>query len=572
MNKPVTPMQSVAGQYLESLAARGIDYVFANAGTDFAPLIEAIVRAEQAERVLPRIMAVPHENVAVSMAHGYYRMSGKPAAAMVHVTVGTANAVCGIMNAARDHVPLLLAAGRTPNTESGHAGSRDAWIHWGQDTFDQGGMLREYVKWDYELRSGQPVDALVMRALDIAMSEPRGPVYLTLPREVLGDAVSASALAARSRPFGVPAAVPSQKDIAKVADLIAQAEFPLILTSTVGRNPNSVARLAALAEEFAIAVGQPYAGDVNLPSAHPMNLGSHPREAIARADLILVMDCAVPWTSKAEGPGAGTKTVHLGVDPFFSRYPVRGFEADVAVAGSSGAAVEMLYAALNALGTEIAKAVATRRVEISAMSQVRTDYMQRKIAETENAHPIHPVWLANCINQVKTPQTVVINELGVPFEFLDLSEPRTYMTSSPAGGLGFGLGGALGARLASPDRNVIAVIGDGSYMFGNPTPAHYVARAENLPTLTVVANNQRWHAVHQATAQMYPEGAATQSEHMPLVGLTPSPDFEKTIEACGGHGERVEDPGKLPGALDRALGAVGAGTPALLNVITQPGR
>ena len=125
-------------------------------------------------------MTVPHENVAMAMAHGYYRIAGKPAAVMVHVTVGTANAINGIINAARDNIPVLLAAGRTPITETGSIASRNRPIHWGQESFDQGGMLREYVKWDYELRGGQPVEAVVDRALDIAMSEPRGPVYLTL--------------------------------------------------------------------------------------------------------------------------------------------------------------------------------------------------------------------------------------------------------------------------------------------------------------------------------------------------------------------------------------------------------
>src|SRR6266516_1577057 len=103
-------------------------------------------------------MTVPHENVAMAMAHGYYRIAGKPAAVMVHVTVGTANAINGLINAARDNVPLLLAAGRTPLTETGSIASRNRPIHWGQEAFDQGGMLREYVKWDYELRAGQPVE------------------------------------------------------------------------------------------------------------------------------------------------------------------------------------------------------------------------------------------------------------------------------------------------------------------------------------------------------------------------------------------------------------------------------
>ena len=181
-----TPKEMVAEAYLARLGERGIEYVFANAGTDFAPIVESLSRNVGSKK-FPRFITVPHENVAMAMAHGYYRTAGKPAAVMVHVTVGTANAICGLMNAARDNVPVLLAAGRTPITETGHIASRNRSIHWGQEAFDQGGMVREFVKWDYELRDGQPVDAVVDRALDIAMSEPRGPVYLTLPREVLAN-------------------------------------------------------------------------------------------------------------------------------------------------------------------------------------------------------------------------------------------------------------------------------------------------------------------------------------------------------------------------------------------------
>ena len=146
-------------------------------------------------------MTVPHENVAMAMAQGYYQISGKPAAVMVHVTVGTANTICGLMNSSRDNIPLLLMAGRTPLTETGNIGSRNIGIHWGQENFDQGGMVREYVKWDYELRSNQPVDTVVGRALDIAISEPRGPVYLTLPREVLGETTEGKTNDLRSRPW-----------------------------------------------------------------------------------------------------------------------------------------------------------------------------------------------------------------------------------------------------------------------------------------------------------------------------------------------------------------------------------
>src|SRR4051812_4722669 len=212
-----------AQAYIARLAERGVDYVFANAGTDFAPIVEALAHATGAKA--PRFITVPHENVAMAMAHGYYRISGKPAAVMVHVTVGTANAINGIINAARDNVPILLVAGRTPLTETGSIASRNRSIHWGQESFDQGGMLREYVKWDYELRDGQPVAAVVDRALDIAMSAPRGPVYLTLPREVLS---SAAVKARRNtvRPLGAIAPEPARASIEQAADLISKAELP----------------------------------------------------------------------------------------------------------------------------------------------------------------------------------------------------------------------------------------------------------------------------------------------------------------------------------------------------------
>ena len=191
----------------------------------------------------------------MAMAHGYYRIAGKPAAVMVHVTVGTANAMNGIINAARDNIPVLLAAGRTPITETGSIASRNRPIHWGQEAFDQGGMLREYVKWDYELRSGQPVEAVVDRALDIAMSEPRGPVYLTLPREVL-TAPGVKPRRDNVRPLGSLAPEPARAAIEQAASLIAKAEFPIIVTSSVGRVPAAVGALAALAEEFALPVVQ----------------------------------------------------------------------------------------------------------------------------------------------------------------------------------------------------------------------------------------------------------------------------------------------------------------------------
>jgi acetolactate synthase I/II/III large subunit len=433
--------------------------------------------------------------------------------------------------------------------------------------FDQGGLVREFVKWDFELRTGQPVESVVDRALDIAMSEPRGPVYLTLPREVLAN----PAVAPRRdtvRALGASPAVPSFAAVEQAAAILSAAEFPLILTASAGRNPAAMTELAALAEEFAIPVVQSEATDLSLPTDHPMCLGFDAGPFVSKADAVAVFDSAVPWIPRAHPLKAGARIVGIGPDPMFTRYPFREFEADLLVTGETSAALAMLRECLAGV-MRTKSAIDARR---KLFSEVRQDMIaQRKqaIERVKDQTPIHPLYLAHCLNELKARDAIIINELGLPVGGLDLSAPRSYMTASLAGGLGFGLGGALGAKLAAPEREVIVAVGDGSYYFGNPLAYHFVGRAEKLPTLTIIANNQAWHAVRQATRDIYPDGQAVKANTMPLVELNPAPDFEAVAEACGGRGEKVTAPDQLMPALRRAFDAIRTGTPALLNVATQ---
>jgi acetolactate synthase-1/2/3 large subunit len=565
-DKALATTDFAAESFLARLGERGIEYVFANAGTDFAPIIEAVSR-NSGGRKYPRFITVPHENVAMAMANGYYRIAGKPAAVMLHVTVGTANAVCQLMNMARDSIPVLLCAGRTPVTETGHIASRNGAIHWGQESFDQGGMVREFVKWDYELRAGQPVGALVDRALDIAMSEPRGPVYLCLPREVLAD----DAVPMRRdnvRPLGVIAAAPSQKVIEEAAQLISKAEHPLIITSAVGRSVEAVTALSALCSAHAIPVLQINATDLNLPSDHEMSLGygPDPNPHLAQADVVIVINSGVPWMPRMAKPKASTKIIHMGVDPLVSRHPFREYEADLHVAGDPVAGLVMLNEALGAgKGTHLdarRKAVAAARAEMKAARD-------RLVEKSRHEVPINPAWLAHCLNEHMAKDAIFVNELGIAPGRLDLNAPLGFIGTSLAGGLGAGLGSALGAKLAAPDREVVCAVGDGSYMFGNPVPYHFVQRAEKLPMLTIVVNNHQWLAVKQATLAVYPGGAASKANVMPIQDLNPSPAFEKVAECCDGWAMSVEDPAKLPAAMKTAFEKVRSGIPALLNVHTQ---
>src|SRR3954454_12190452 len=189
--QPTGQRPTIAAEaFLRALADHGVDYFFANPGTDFPPIVEAFSRAKKTNAKVPRPVLVPHENLAVAMAHGAYLMTGAPQALMVHVNVGTANTINLLANASRDRVPLLLMAGRSPIMEEGAFGARSRPIHWAQEMFDQAGMVREFVKWDYELRNPSQVGDVVSRAVEVSMAQPRGPVYLVLPREPLSSTLN----------------------------------------------------------------------------------------------------------------------------------------------------------------------------------------------------------------------------------------------------------------------------------------------------------------------------------------------------------------------------------------------
>jgi acetolactate synthase I/II/III large subunit len=566
----VDPLQSVAAEFLRTLARRGVEHVFTNAGTDTAPIIESMVAMRAAGELVrvPQFITVPHENLAVAMAHGYYRTGGKPPAVMVHVSVGTGNTLNGVMNAARDHIPLLLLAGRTPLTQEGSFASRSSPIHWGQENFDQAAMVREFMKWDFELRAGMPVDQVVGRALDLAMSEPRGPVYLTLPREVLASASNDGAQ------FPLPAIHAPQPDpagIEQLAGWVAGARNPLIVTTYVGRDVHAVPQLAALAERFAIPVLQAAARYVNLPDAHPLNLGHRAPDWLRDADLVIVIDAEVPWIPRAGGPSREAKVAHLGFDPLCARYPFRSFPADLLIAGSTRVGLRLLSEALSR--RELSPdAVQRRREGVRAHREMQSAAREKILKTASTARPIVPTWLAHCVSEIVDEGTILINELGWNLDGLTLSQPGTYMGINPAGGLGFGLGAAVGAKLAAPDRLIITATGDGSYMFGNPTPFHWVARAAQLPVLTIIANNSSWHAVEVATRGTYPNGQAAAAGDMPLVSLAPSPEYCKVAEACDAFAQRVDDPQELPAALRTAVQRVRGGQQALLDVRMRPGR
>jgi len=544
-------VESTADAYLELLAARGVEYFFANAGTDFAPIIEAYARRGAQGQASPRPITVPHEVPAVAMAHGYTMVSGRAQAVMVHVIVGAGNAAGGVINAARSNIPMLFSAGRNPITEAGDAGSRDRPIHWAQEAFDQAGMLREFVKWDYELKRFDQLETVVDRALTLAQSEPRGPVYLTLPREVLAERHDAIEYADPARAVAPAATLPDPVAVNEAAAMLAAARNPIIITKALGRDPAAVPALVRLAETLGAPVFDQFHTYVNFPQDHGLHGGFEAAPHLADADAILVIESDVPWFPQMNRPKAETRIVHLGVDPLFSRYPVRGFPADLALAGTPRLALAALADAVTRRVN--ATSVAERRERWTAAGARRREAAAAKSRAVQSDSPIDMVWLSRAIGDLVDDRTIVVNEYDLDTTQCTFTRPGGYFGAPPSGGLGWGLGAALGAKLAAPDHSVICCVGDGAYIFGSPTASHFVSRAYNLPVLFVVFNNRTWNAVKRAVQTYARDGWAVRTDSMPLTALEPSPDYEMICQASGGHGERVEDPAALPDALRRGL-------------------
>jgi len=569
------PVGSGAEAFLAQAQALGcVRYLFANTGTDHGPLIEALAKAAKEDPRDIQPIVVPHELAAVSMAHGYYNVTQFPQMVLVHTLPGTANALGGLINANSSNVPLFLLAGRTPITEGELRGGKSQNIHWRQESRDQGGIVREFVKWDYELRTNQNLPAVVARAYKIAMSEPRGPVYLTLPREWLCEVMESTQvisepLAPASKAQADPAV------LEQVAELLLAAERPLIVTKYLGRNPEAVAHLVALAEALSIPVVQNL-NYVNFPTDNPLYVGNQTLKYAKDADVLFFMDIDVPWEPpRRDAIRSDVKIIHLERDPLFTGIPGWGFPADLPVTACSEIALPVLNSIVKtklAAGAGDKGKLAERRKRTEAEHSALMREIASSIDAAKNQKPINPLWASKCIGDIMDDKTIIFNETVTSklAEVIPLNRPGSQFSTPPAGHLGWALGAAVGAKLGAPDATVIAAVGDGAYMFAAPTACHFTAQKYRIPFLTVVYNNQVWNASIAAARGLYPDGVARKTNNFPGTDLSPSPQFELTAQACGAYAERVEEPDQIPRALERALKAVQEdGRQALLNVVCK---
>ena len=542
---------TAGGALFGKLKALGVDYVFANSGTDFPPIIEGLIEAKHKQIELPIPVICPHENAAVGMAHGYYQISGRIQSVMLHTNVGLSNGTTGAINASCDHIPMILMSGRTPVMEKGRFGARTVPIGWGQEMFDQTALVRETTKWDYEMRFPEQVSDLFDRAWAISNSTPKGPVYLSLPREVLCERIPLDGL---DQPSVMEPVItsPEPNALKKAAELLANAINPLIISQRGTGSHEAFEAFSKFVDDWALPVSHYWANQISIPLSHPMHVGQEPEMLLGEADVVLVINSLAPWCPDKVSLRDDVKVIQLGPDPLFMRTPIRNFKANVTLAGETS---DTLFALI----TEMEKQkqdetiIANRRSRITSIAEKNTTAVIANAKKGAGA-PMSKEWVSLCVGKlIKGRKATIFHELGLPLGPLDLDEHNSYFQEPHSGGLGWGFPAALGGQLAERDRLIFATMGDGSYMFSNPTTCHQIAEALELPIITLVLNNEEWGAVRSSVEGLYQNGLAKNSNDVPLTQLKPSPDFTKTARASRAYTETVTTGEELPAALERAV-------------------
>jgi acetolactate synthase I/II/III large subunit len=558
-------MYTTSTAILEALKEAGVEYVFANLGSDHSAFLETLAEATAAGRrgEYPALITSPHEMVALSAAQGFAQVSGRAQAVLVHVECGTQQLGGAVHNCAKARTPVLILAGLSPATQEGEArGSRNEFIHWLQDVFDQRGIVRGYMRYDNEIRLGANAKQIVHRALQFAYSEPNGPVYLTAAREVLESEVKPVHID-RSEWPPISASALGPEDALLVAEWLVRARRPLVVTTYLGRNPAAIPELAKLCRRLGVGVLESVPGRMNFPPIDPLHLGSQWNEnrqnpVLAEADTILVIDSDVPWISQINRPSDSARILHIDTDPLKSQMPLWYIHARHIYRADAALALRQINAALDALQID-AEAVRERTAHYTRRhAELQNELDRRERAPSEG---LSAEYATARIREAIGEQAVVLSEGVTNYhaiaQHVRRVRPGTLFTQG-GGSLGWNGGAAVGAKLARPDDLIVALSGDGSYLFSVPSTVHWMARRYRTPFLQVIYNNQGWRAPKFSALGVHPTGHASRAEPTDLaVTFDPPPDYAGIAAAAGGAlALTVRTAEELESALPCALRAV----------------
>jgi thiamine pyrophosphate-dependent acetolactate synthase large subunit-like protein len=569
---------------VEMLRELGIKYIALNPGASYRGLHDSIVNFENGKG--PEIIMCTHEEIAVALANGYARATGEIMATGLHNIVGLQHASMAIFNAWCDRTPILNLGGGGPQNAT-HRRSTD-WVH---TALVQGNMVREFVKHDDQPNSVEAVPESFLRAYRIAMTEPKGPVYVCLDTDVQEQKIGAPTIVPHAQLFRPPAGpAANPESLRRASQLLAEAEWPVIVAGEVGRNPKGLPPLLDLAEALAAPVIDAD-GRYAFPSTHPLNLTTAREEALRQADVVLALDVAslgVPLGPSVRERGnfapvirPDCKVIHITLLDLERQSWVSDamwlLPVHVPIAADTSVALpqllEQVRERVKSDGSAPA-AVQRRRAKVDAIYYEARKKSQEWIERTWDEKPISQVRLFGEINRrVKDQPWALVCAHGRRWrEVIEVTEPAHGIGGGRGGGVGYGLPSSIGAALGHKEsgRLCVAILGDGDFLM--TSNALWTAAKYQIPLLTVVLNNRSYYndEEHQERMAKWRQ-RPVENKGIGIRIEDPAPDLAAIARALGVEGfGPVAEPGQLGAMLDKAIEIVHQGKPAVIDVIAQP--
>lgn len=582
-------MYTASFAFFEALWDAGVTHCFVNLGSDHPSIIEAMVKGQREKKgSFPRIITCPNEMVAMSMADGYARLTGKPQCVIVHVDVGTQGLGAAVHNASTGRAPILLFAGLSPFTLEGEMrGSRTEYIHWIQDVPDQKQIVSQYCRYAAELKTGVNVKQMVNRALQFARSDPQGPVYLCGAREVMEADIEPYSVKQddweRVELGGL-----TSKAVDEIATALAAAKEPLLITGYGGRNhavPPALVKLANTVK--GLRVLDTGGSDMCFPADHPgwlgLRFGSEPY--IKSADVIVVVDCDVPYITTQCRPRPDAKIFHIDVDPLKQMMPLFYIAAQKRYRADALTSIEQITARLEKADGELAAQLSGSARE-EQWKKLQAEHKERIDGVLSKTKPLDDGGfgtghLCSKLRELCPEDTIwaveAVTNTAFAHDALQPTLPGSWINCG-GGGLGWSGGGALGIKLATDyeaqlkgqkGKFVVQIVGDGTYLFSVPGSVYWIARRYNIPVLTIVLNNKGWNAPRKSLLLVHPDGEGSKVSNEEInISFQPVPDYAGIAKAAAGgelHTARVDKAADLEDVLKKAIEVVQGGQAAVLD-------
>jgi len=554
---------------LQAARDLGVDYIFSSAGSEWAPVWEALSRQETARAAGPRYLDLAHETLAVAMATGYGRVTGRGQLVLLHAAAGLLQGANAIHGALLTGAPMVVCSGES--TGYGDAAGADPGSQWYRNLSVVGGpqaIAAPFTKWSNAAADVSVLYGMLKRAGELAVQAPAGPVYVNTPVEVLlapwrPAATSPAPVAVGGSTVAVP------EDVELAVRLLSAARRPVLAVETAGRDPAAFAALVELADLLALPVVEPQSAvSSSFPRGNPMHAGGDLAALAADADLVVLLGCRSPWYPPSAKPGNATVLV-IDEVPHRPHMAYQVLTADHYVGGAIAPTLRAITARLRQSGLDEA-AVEDRRAARSAAHAA--DQEKRLAAESKafssTEGPVDPVAVAATLRGLIADDAVVVDETITHSRVIarHLMAGTAGRYSYVQGGLGQGLGVALGAKLGLGDRLTVLTVGDGTWLY-NPVPQGLMAAAQHgLPLLVVIFNNKKYLSMRFNLTRAYPNGAYITSKSGYGVDLSAQPDAAAVAAAAGAAGFTVTTTPELAPTLEKAIATVRAGQTAVVNV------